>query len=437
MKQHARSAFSLQKLLICVVILVVSSVFAAARNEKVIYAFGTKTGDGRGPNGGLVADSLGNFYGAAALGGASNAGTIYELSPPVPPGVSWTLTVIYAFSGGEDGIEPGGTLIFDNMGNIYGVVGSAGSNCQFGCGMVFELSPPAVRGGGWTESTIYTFRGGSDGAAPNWGLVIDSWGNLYGTTIYGGNNGSPCTGPPLTGCGTVFELSPPAAPGGSWTETVLYRFTGGPDGGFPEAPLVVDNAGNLYGTTHSGGDVKCDFEPCGAVFELTPSGGAWAETVIHNFGSVPKDGLSPSSAGLYLDESGALVGTTPEGGEHGDGAVFGMRPPSKPGGDWIYEVLHSFRPADGDGLVPQAGVTSANGVLYGTTEQGGANNLGTVFRLTLTESGVWRESGHYSFKGDSDGRQPSAAVLIHDGALFGTTAAGGSGDSGTVFKISK
>ncbi len=336
MRKYASSTIALRNLSICIAVLLASGVWATAQQEGVVYSFGTKAGDGIDPRGGLIADAIGNLYGVTVSGGANNAGTVYELSPPVGGG-PWTEAVLYSFTGNGDGGYLSGTLVFDAAGNLYGTAGEGGNaNCILGgCGTIFELSPPAAPGGGWTETTLYAFGGGSDGIYPNGGVVFDTAGNLYGSTIYGGSSAPPCTGPPATGCGTVFELSPPTAPGGAWTETVLYRFAGGSDGDSPQAPVVHDSAGNVYGTTYSGGNGTC-FENtyCGTVFELTPSnGGPWTEAVIHNFGAFLNDGVQPQFAGLLLTKSGAIVGTAPQGGAVGGGTVFGMLPPSSPGGN--------------------------------------------------------------------------------------------------------
>jgi hypothetical protein len=437
MRKYASSS-SLRNLSICVIILLLSSVLAVAQHGKLIHAFGVVPGDGSGPRGGLVADPAGNLYGATEQGGGLNAccGTVFELSPPVPPNTSWTETILYTFADGADGGFPYGNLVLDSQGNLFGTTNAGGSpNCFTGCGTVYELSPPAVEGGSWTETTIYTFVGGSDGGNPFAGLAFDQAGNLYGTTAMGGSAGS-CGGP---GCGTVFELSPPSSPGAPWTEAVLYSFTGGSDGGIPVAPLVVDGVGSLFGTTSEGGLANsCETLGCGTVFELTPSGdGVWAESVVHAFGSVNGDGLVPQS-GLLSNKSGALAGTTEGGGTYGFGTVFGMQPPSIPGGTWGYSVLYSFGGTANDGLVPTGGVISdGTNVLFGTTVGGGLGAAGAVFQLTRSGS-TWKETGLFSYANYKiGGAHPFGGLLLQSGALYGATSSGGSGNGGTVFKITR
>lgn len=434
MREYVSSAVTHQNLSMCIVVLLVSCVLATAQREKVLYAFGANSADGAGPSGGLIADAAGNLYGTTGIGGASNAGTVYEMSPSTPNN-PWTETILYAFGGSQDGADPSGSLVFDTAGNLYGTTFFGGSqDCEFGCGTIFELSPPTVQGGSWTKTTIYSFSGGSDGAYPAAGLVFDKAGNLYSTAALGGGTGSCSELAP--GCGTVFELSPPAAPGGTWTETVLYSFTGGSDGGSPGAPVVFDKAGNLYGTAAGGGNPTCE-GGCGTVFELTPSGeGTWTETVLHSFSSFSGDGFNPQSAGLITDKSGALAGTTVEGGAYGFGTVFGLLPPSSSGRKWAYGVVYSFGASQTDGLNPVSGVILVNGMLYGTTPDGGSNAVGTVFQLARTKGGVWKETGLYSFKGGSDGEVPQGGLLLGGGVLYGTTTAGGSkANAGTVFRI--
>jgi uncharacterized repeat protein (TIGR03803 family) len=269
---------------------------------------------------------------------------------------------------------------------------------------------------------LYSFSG-SDGSFPEGGVVLDHAGNLFGTTDEGG----------LYGFGTVFELSPPSVRGSSWTETALWNFSGGSDGGTPGVEaLVFDSGGNLYGTTYFGGD-----SDKGTAFELSPSaGGEWNESVLHSFGD-GQDGANPT-AGLVMTTSGVLTGTTQKGGTHAVGTAFALTPPTQQGGVWSYTVLYNFGGFRNDGATPQAGLTVGNRVLYGTTAQGGASDpVGTIFEL-MPQNGHWVEKILYNFgAGQSpNGRVPDTGVLIHNGALFGTASEGGNTDSdGAVYEL--
>ncbi len=219
----------------------------------MLYSFPGGSGGGY-PFAGLIFDSAGNLYGTTRYDGSSGWGVVFELTPRAND--QWVETVLYSFTGGADGSTPYAGLIFDGAGNIYGTT-SAGGNltCTYlpdSCGVVFELTPSAS--GPWIETILYSFTGGSDGANPNAGLIFDSGGNLYGTTLYGGNQNND---------GVVFALTPSAS--GQWTETVLQAFTGGNDGARPYDGLILDSANNLYGTAFAGGSASS-----GVVFELTP-----------------------------------------------------------------------------------------------------------------------------------------------------------------------
>jgi len=325
------------------------------------------------------------------------------------PAQAQTETVLYNFTGFSDGSHPQSSLIADGAGNLYGTT-ALGGTCpgwnQYGCGVVFEISPNGS--GGWKQTVLHTFAAPPDGANPLFSPVIfDISGNLYGTTQWGG----------ASNVGTVFELSPAGA---SWTATILYSFTGGADGGHPAAGLVMDRAGNLYGTGQTGGA-----NGQGTVFKVSPSG---AETLLYTFGSQSGDGSYPF-AGLVLDETGNLYGTTYSGGANGGGTVFKLAPTG------TETVLYSFGSRSGDGSNPYAGlVFDNNGNLYGATYSGGANGGGTVFKLAPTGT----ETVLYSFgSGSGDGSNPFGGFLIFDnnGNLYGTTVGGGANGGGTVFKL--
>jgi hypothetical protein len=313
-----------------------------------------------------------------------------------------------------------------------------------GCGTVFELSPPGQKGGAWTESVIYNFQGNTDGQLPIGDLVFDKQGNLYGATLYGGGHGS-CNPSFYKHCGTVFELSPPKTQGGKWTERVLHGFKGGRDGANPNGGLVLDNQGNVYGTTYFGGS---EGEHCGAgggcgmVFALQPpttKGGAWTEKVLHRFNGV--DGAN-SDAGVVFDSDGNLFGTTYFGPPNGFGLVFELRKPSGKVSTWTETVLHPFSNGN-DGAYPIAGLTfDASGNAYGTALGGGTHG-GVVFRLKPAQRGnYWPLTVLYNFKGSSDGDHPTADLVFdRKGNLYSTTEWGGAAQScqggcGTVFEVS-
>ncbi|MGA2905131.1 MAG: choice-of-anchor tandem repeat GloVer-containing protein [Candidatus Korobacteraceae bacterium] len=267
--------------------------------EQVLHNF---NGDGYDPRAGLIFDATGNLYGMTEGGnGDYPDGTVFELTPTA--GEGWTAKVLHGFNG-ADGLYPWlGSLIFDGAGDLYGTTLEGGT---YGAGVVFELMPAA--GGSWTETVLHSFNdNGTDGALPAAGLIFDAAGNLYGTTNAGGTYDA----------GTVFKLAPTGD--GSWTETVLHNFGNGTDGALPAAGLIFDAAGNLYGTTEVGG-----FYGDGTVFELTPNGsGGWTEQVLFSFNLA--DGWYPY-AGLILDAAGNLYGTTYTGGTYTYGTVFELTP---------------------------------------------------------------------------------------------------------------
>jgi len=378
-----------------------------------------------------------------------------------------TETVLYRFRGNDDGANPWAGLVLDGKGNLYGTTeyGGALGTCFNGgtsCGTAFELSPTA--GGSWTKTILHRFDEGSGGGNLRSGLIFDPSGNLYGTTIYGGD--TSCEAP--SGCGTVFELSPSS---GGWNETVLHAFSGTPNGSWPVAGLTFDKLGNLYGTTSGG---------AGTVFELTPnSDGSWTETTIYTFGiaqdplaGVILDGhgdvygtlgipgvafeLIPGTSGwsatvigrgayiysgLTFDRKGNLYGTI-DFAPTEYGSVFEL---VRSGTGWKEKMIYSFKGGN-DGAGPGFGslIFDKAGNLYGTTTSGGTKPAGTVFKLTPNSDGSWSESVVYSFQGAQDGALPNAGLIFDgQGNLFGTTYHGGTGNCsdyggvgcGTVFEI--
>lgn len=367
---------------------------AQAQTYKVLYSFIAGT-DGAVPYAGLVMDAKGGLYGTTYLGGPSHSGTAYKVTDQGKE------TVLHSF-GGADGILPYAGLIMDSKGNFYGTTQEGGPDDH--SGTVYKMNSKGK------ETVLYSFTLGTDGGIPLGGLVMDSNGLLYGTTSAGGI--SKCS----EGCGTVFKVN------SKGLETVLYSFTGDTDGANPYAGLVMDTKGNLYGTTLNGG-----VSGAGTVFKVTKAG---KETVLYSFKGSP-DGASPF-AGLIRDVKGSLYGTTGKGGASGNGTVFKLTATGKE------TVLHNFT-AGTDGQGPVAGLLmDAKGNLYGTTSAGGGTGCngkgcGTVFKL----NSKGKETVLHRFNAAKDGAIPYAASLIMDakGNLYGTAASGGSGNSGTVFRL--
>jgi len=370
-----------------------ASLSAQAQVESVLYSF--KGGyDGEHPSSRLVRDARGNLYGTTPTGGAHNNGKVFQISP------LGAETVLYSFQGGKDGSYPSGGMVRDGRGNLYGTTLYGGTLRPYGgLGTVFKLSANG------TERVIHTFQGGKDGSYPNGDLIRDANGHLFGTTQFGGAFGSgtvfeinpkgkevvlhdfadgadggyPSAGvvmdangnlygtTPFTnnvGMGTVFEIM------ADHTPKTLYSFQGSADGYYPQGGVVLDGAGNVYGTTYYGGG----FFGLGVVFQVSQDGN---ETVLHRFrGGMNRDGASPVS-GLVLDAQGHFYGTTPFGGM-GHGTVFQMAT------DGTEHVIYNFKGgAQGDGGRPSAALILDNqGNLYGTTTYGGVHDHGTVFVLT-------------------------------------------------------
>ncbi len=360
------------KTLLCAAVIVLASSFVFGQQYKVLYSFtGAQIGDGAYPVSNLVFDRSGNLYGTTWFGGSDatgcgtylGCGTVFKLSPN--PDGTWTETVLYNFCGDVvnsqclDGLGPEAGLIFDAKGNLYGTTNGGGT---YGLGTVFELSPPSPPGGAWTEAVLYSFcpNNGNynclDGAVPLSQLTLDAAGNLYGTTSTGGTGGTSggcCYG------GTVFELSP--GPSG-WTETVLYNFCAAghdnicPDGVAPQAGVTFDKLGNLYGTTELGGSSQS--RGGGTVFKLSPGSSGWTETVL-KAGSIFGSGAPLGT--VSFDPLGSLYTTFSAGGEHDAGGMFRL---TSRGGTTGF----SFNYADGE--APTAGVLIdvKHAALYGTTE---------------------------------------------------------------------
>ncbi|HXM41986.1 MAG TPA: choice-of-anchor tandem repeat GloVer-containing protein [Bryobacteraceae bacterium] len=400
-------------------------------HETVLHTF-TGEADGRGPMGGTIRDQTGNLYGTAQGGGATGAGVLFEVN------AAGNESTLYSFTGQGDGNRPEAGLSRDSAGNLYGTTYNGGAASA---GVVFKLDTAGL------ETVLYNFTGGADGGHPMAGVILDSVGNLYGTTNLGGaaDAGAVYTlgtagsetvlygfpaGPDGTspyagvidsagnlygatyyggayGKGIVYKLDANAH------ETVLYTFTGGSDGGNP-AGVIRDSAGNLYGTTWSGG-----LNGDGTVYKIDTSG---QQTVLHSFGGF--DGASPD-AGVILDSAGNLYGATPTGGTGFAGTVYMLNA----SGDET--VLYNFT-GGADGNQPVNVIRNSAGNLYGTTVSGGAHGYGVVFEITA--------GGHqtvlYNFTGGADGSLPMAGVIgDSEGNLYGTTFEGGAAGSGVVYKL--
>jgi uncharacterized repeat protein (TIGR03803 family) len=417
----------------CATMLILCCGFTLGQAQyQVLYSFGPQgSNDAAYPNAGLVSDYEGNLYGTSPIGGPSagggengclsGCGTVFQLTPQQDG--TWTETVLHDFCSTADiatcpdGAIPIAGLFRGRAGALYGTTQYGG---VYGMGVVFELSPPSVQGGAWTETVLWSFcsAGGTcpDGMGPAARLTGDAAGNLFGTTVQGGPNGY----------GTVFELT--HGSGSSWTETVLYSFMGSPnDGRDPYAGVTFDSAGNLYGTTKYGGETSAGCgDGCGVVFRLSPNtDGTWSETIL--FQGFVRQAFP--EADLSRDKQGNLYGTTLGVPDESQGGVLKLNRARR----WT-PAGFTFNGADGAG--PESGVLVEDGVLYGTTADGGSQSSGTVFSLTGESETVL-----YNFcsqPGCLDGADPGpGGPLLSDGAghLYGTFVEGGTGGNGGVFEI--
>jgi uncharacterized repeat protein (TIGR03803 family) len=330
-------------------------VSAQAQTVDTIYKFDAAAGEGSLPYSGLIEDAAGNFYGTTADGGAHNAGTVYRLS--------------------------------------------------------------LNSSGGFTHTILYSFKGGStDGAFPHASLFRDSAGNLYSTTVDGGNTAATCTLGPFPGCGVIFKLTPTKT--GQWTETVLHRFSG-TDGGNSFSGLIRDAAGNVYGVTLNGGS-----HAMGVAFELSLTSTGWKETVLHNFAG-GTDGALPfiQCASLAMDASGNLYGSTYKGGTANAGTVFKLSPPTKTSTTWSEKILYTFQSGT-DGSEPFTGVIlDKSGNVYGTTTFGGTggNNGGIVFELTAANGYAKTVLHNFNRLTDPAEDFPNALTFDANGNLWDMT----------------
>jgi len=321
-----------------------------------------------------------------------------------------TTTLIYSFAGGADGEYTDTELVQDSAGNLYGTSVQGGT---YASGTVFQVTPAGV------HTVLYNFTGGADGGEPYKGVTLDAQGNLYGTAVTGG--GGACDG----GCGVVFKLT---NSGEVWTETVIHAFTGA-DGSGPGSPVSIDKHGNVFGTTPTGGKYGV-----GVMYMLQPIAGGWKFRVVHAF-TGGTDGGGGSAGRLLIDGRGNLYGVCTVGGVNGWGTVYEV---SRVKDHVQFTTLYAFKDQP-DGALPYSGLAfDQAGNLYGTTYYAGANDLGTVYKLTRG-NGVWTESVLHSFKGGPDGGNPIAG-LVSDafGNFYGTTSSdGASCGCGTIFRMTR
>jgi uncharacterized repeat protein (TIGR03803 family) len=410
----------------CAVGLAAPAQAYATFTETILASFDGSAG--KYPIAGLLRDGAGNLYGVTPSGGTFGFGTVFKLAPPPAGAAQWTLTTLYNFSG-PDGSRPRARLVMDKSGNLFGTTVIGGTN---GIGTVFELIPPAPGQTSWTETVLTSFGDANAGSYPYGGVVLDQQGNLYGTLA------GYITADFIYRGGAIFKLSPPGYERTAWTETVIDRFTGA-NGDMPLGSLILDAAGNLYGTASEGGP---QFD--GVVFKLSPPAAGkshWAETILTSFAG---SSIGYPFGTLVFDAAGNLYGTTYYGGAPQDcGAVFRLSPPAKDLAVWNLKQLWAFN-GSGDGCYPDGNlVLNAAGSLFGTTSVGQAFNTGLVFELSPPASGngAWSYGLVHRFAGPNqdggnDGFYPSDDLVIDNaGNLYGTEIEGTAGVYGLVFEL--
>lgn len=410
---HGKSCFQVSAFAIAFAIVFALTLLTTpaieAQTFSVLHNFTGGT-DGANPYAGVTVGPGGVLYGTAPNGGG--AGTVFRLSRV---NSSWVFSPLDEFTAnGSDGGNPYGGVVIGPNGALYGTASAGGSEND---GTVFELRPPAAFCRSvlcyWNQTILHTFTSPPDGGFPLENLTFDPAGDIYGTTEYGGTNNA----------GAVFGLTPS---GGGYTESILHSFGSGTDGQYPLSDVVLDTAGNVYGTTNEGGTgTECNLG-CGTVYQLMPSNGGWVENVLVNFDN--ENGGYPYG-NLTIDGSGNLYGTTAGGGRNGDGVVFKLAPS---GGGFTYSALYSFSSPCGS----RGGVAiDAAGNFFGTCWIGGAYGYGWVYELTNCSETCNVVDLHDFSR--SDGAAPyGAPALDANGNLYGTTVIGGPDyDCGVVWEI--
>ena len=324
-----------------------------------------------------------------------------------------TAKLIYSFAGNADGEYTDTELVVDSAGNLYGTSVQGGT---FGGGTVFQVTPAGV------HTVLYNFTGGSDGGEPYKGVTLDAAGNLYGTAVTGG--GGSCEG----GCGVVFRLT---NSGGVWTQSVIHTFTGGSDGSGPGSPVAIDKHGDVWGTTPTGGA-----DGMGVVYQIRPTAsGDWTLHVAHTF-TGGADGGGGSAGRFLIDAAGNLYNVCTVGGANGFGTVYEL---SLESGEMALDHALRLQRSAGRRVALRWSDLGQAGNLYGTTYYAGVHDVGTVYKLTRTGT-AWTESVLYSFKGGTDGASPiSSLVADSAGNLYGTTSDGGAATCGcgVIFEMSR
>ena len=395
-----------------------------AQTFEVIHYFQGVPADGDYPAAGLIMDGKGNFYGTARSGGPFytegicdafslvGCGDVFKMSKQ---GSDWVVTPMFFFDG-PDGAYPMKPVTLGPDGDLYGSTGYGGRSCvpdEYGCGTIFRLSQLAAAGQA-VESVIFSFPGGDNGGPLPNGVTFDKAGRMYGSSGYGGVNN----------LGVVFEFT---GSGNTWTQSLIYSFTGGNDGAGP-GRVIADASGNhLLGVTGGGGGGGSCVNGCGTVFELTRTGSGWTETILHAFNG--SDGAAPS--GVTLGKDGNLYGTT-KGDYDCPATIWEL---SRSHGGWTFNVLYTFNGEPTEG--PYGGVTPDEaGNLYGTTYLDGPYRSGNVYRLTHSQGG-WVYTDLHDFTGGDDGGEPMGDVILDSaGNLYGTTSYGGTfGFLGVIWEI--